>query len=73
MVLSLSCLPHQCGCNIFQAFLQSQPQRRIPFVIHYRHIGSSRANSIHYQRQLVADGQLQCCLALLSPGYDGKS
>lgn len=51
-------LSHQRGRNIFQAILESQPQWRVPFVIHHRHISSSYANGIYHQWQLVTDGQL---------------
>lgn len=46
--LQCACFSYQCGCYIFQTILQGQPQWRVPFVIHHRHISSSCANGIHH-------------------------
>lgn len=49
---------HKCGGDVFQTLFKSQPEWRMTLLIHYRHIGSSGADGIHHQWELVTYGQL---------------
>lgn len=61
------CLSHQSGRDVLQVVCQCKPQRGVPLLIQHRHVSSSGAYRIDYERKLVSDGQLEGCLPVLSP------